>query len=122
MVSRHFLDIQKLREPAFEIHDDLRQSIQDLLDLGVMDLIEEIIERSDTATREKKLDEQITKMREEWKSIAFEMIEYKDSGVNILTGIQPIWELLDEHIQKTMTIMSSPYVKFMRATVVEWKQ
>jgi dynein heavy chain, axonemal len=61
-------------------------------------------------------------MREEWKTIVFEMVEYKDSGVNILTGIQPIWDLLDEHIQKTMTIRSSPYVKFMRATVDEWKK
>ena len=61
-------------------------------------------------------------MRKKLKSIVFEMVDYKDSTVHILTGIQPIWDLLDEHIQKTMTIRSSPYVKFMCTTVDEWKK
>jgi dynein heavy chain len=61
-------------------------------------------------------------MREEWKGIAFDLVEYKDSGVNTLTGIQPIWDMLDEHIQKTMLIRSSPYVKFLIGEVNAWKK
>ena len=49
------------------------------------------------------------------------MVDYKDSGGSVLTGIQPIWDLLDEHIQKTILIASSPYVKFLLGNVNWWK-
>jgi hypothetical protein len=39
----------------------------------------------------------------------------------MLVGIQPIWETLDEHIQKTILIESSPYVKYQIADVRSWK-
>jgi len=51
-------------------------------------------------------------MQDEWKLVKFEMVEYRDSGATTLAGVQPIWDLLDEHIQKTMLIASSPYAKF----------
>lgn len=35
--------------------------------------------------------------------------------------MQPVWDLLDEHIQATMLIASSPYAKFFLQDVVYWK-
>ena len=61
-------------------------------------------------------------MRDEWKSVRFDLEDFRDSGTVILTGVQPIWDLLDEHIQKTMIIASSPYAKFFLSDVIYWKQ
>jgi hypothetical protein len=61
-------------------------------------------------------------MRDEWKTVRFDLEDYRDSGTVTLTGVQPIWDLLDEHIQKTMIIASSPYAKFFLSDVLYWKQ
>ena len=61
-------------------------------------MIEDIAHISDIATREKKLENDIIKMQNEWKNLKFETNDYKDSGTQVLIGIQPIWDLLDEHI------------------------
>ena len=61
------------------------------------------------------------KMHDEWKSVKFELTEYRDSEVVILQGVQVIWDLLDEHIQKTMIIASSPYAKFFLSEALYWK-
>jgi dynein heavy chain len=52
-------------------------------------------------------------MRIEWKHIKFDLNEFRDSGTYVIKGAEPIWDLLDEHIMKTMTIASSPYIKFL---------
>lgn len=61
-------------------------------------------------------------MIDDWKSVKFELAEYRDSEVFILQGVQNIWDLLDEHIQKTMIISSSPYAKFFLAEAQDWKK
>lgn len=63
-----------------------------------MSIIEDIAHISDIATRERKLENDIIKMQNEWKNLKFEMTDYKLSGGYVLIGIQPIWDLLDEHI------------------------
>lgn len=37
-------------------------------------------------------------MNDEWKSVKFNLTEYRDSDVHILQDVQTIWDLLDEHI------------------------
>jgi dynein heavy chain len=86
-----------------------------------MTYVEEINEISDCASREKKLEDGIIKMRDEWKHIKFELAPFRESGTYVLKGAEPIWDLLDEHIMKTMSIASSPYVKFLINDVNYWK-
>lgn len=119
---RHFDIVRKLRDPEFDIDHELRQSISDLVKLGIMEMLEDIAEVSEIATKERQLESQVNKMRDEWKSVRFELEDFRDSGSVILTGVQPIWDLLDEHIQKTMIIASSPYAKFFLSDVIYWKQ
>ena len=89
--------------------------------MGVMEYIEEINEISHFAAREKKLEEMISAMKDEWRNVKFEIIEHKDAETYLLHKPEPIWELLDEHILKTMAISGSPYVKLLRSEVNYWK-
>lgn len=59
-------------------------------------------------------------MRAEWLPIKFELIQFE--GTIIIQGLSPIWEMLDEQIQKTMIIAGSPYVKYLVQDVLYWKQ
>ena len=86
-----------------------------------MSFIEDINEISDCSSRERKLEETMAKMREEWRHVKFELAEFRDSGTFVLKSAEPIWDLLDEHIMKTMTIASSPYIKFLLYEVNFWK-
>ena len=54
------------------------------------------------ATHEYDLGEQaLDKMNAEWKPMAFECIEYRDTGTYILRGLDDIQSLFDDHIVKT---------------------
>lgn len=86
-----------------------------------MEIVDEIIEISAIATKERQLESQLNKMNDEWKTVKFELEEFRDSEVVILKGVQIIWDLLDEHIQKTMIIASSPYAKFFLSEALYWK-
>ena len=52
-----------------------------------MDIVDEVIEISAIATKERQLESQLDKMNDEWKSVRFELAEYRDSEVFVLQGI-----------------------------------
>ena len=56
---RHWDIIQRLRTPPLDIDHELHVSISELVEKGAMELMEEINDVSDCASREKKLEDAI---------------------------------------------------------------
>jgi len=49
-----------------------------------MEISDMIVELSGIATKERQLELQLNKMNDEWKSVKFELAEFRDSEVHIL--------------------------------------
>lgn len=63
------------------------------------------------------LEELLAKMISEWDDVLFTISLYKDSGVNILTQLDDIYALLEEHIIKAQTMRGSAFVKLIEEEV-----
>jgi dynein heavy chain len=92
-----------------------------LLDKHIFQVKEDIREISEIASKEKGFEKILNKMRSEWKHIKFEIIAYKDTETFIMKAVEPILDKLDEDIARTMSIGSSPFIKFLEHEVVNWR-
>lgn len=81
----HFDIVRK--DYGIVIETSLTQSLQQLKDIGIMDISDMIVELSGIATKERQLELQLNKMNDEWKSVKFELAEFRDSEVHILQGL-----------------------------------
>lgn len=105
----------------FEFEEELQVSLKFLLDKHIFQVKEDIREISEIASKEKGFEKILNKMRSEWKHIKFEIIAYKDTETFIMKAVEPILDKLDEDIARTMSIGSSPFIKFLEHEVVNWR-
>ncbi|KAJ8931053.1 hypothetical protein NQ314_016082, partial [Rhamnusium bicolor] len=66
---------------------------------------------SSGATKERELLRTLIKMQGEWADILFKTSVFKDTGLNILTALDDIQVVLDDHILKALTMRGSIFVK-----------
>ena len=112
--KRHW---RHLKEMITELDDDLNVPFE-VLKMRVMELKEEIRDISEKASKEMGFEKGINKMKSDWRNIRFELVLFRDTGTHILKAIDPIFDKLDEDISKTMTISSSPFVKFLEKYII----
>lgn len=66
---------------------------------------------NESATKEFSLEKALKNMTEAWAPLKFTMVAYRDTGTHILSGLEEIQQLLDDHIVKVQTMKGSPYIK-----------
>ncbi|XP_017759468.1 PREDICTED: dynein heavy chain 3, axonemal [Eufriesea mexicana] len=95
--------------------------LSDMVDLGLLVHLSKLEEISSAAVKEHALQQNLQKMKEEWAEIEFKFIPYRETGVHILTAVDDIHQLLDDHILKAQTMRSSPFIKAFEQEMQAWE-
>ncbi|KAF5294393.1 hypothetical protein FQR65_LT10758 [Abscondita terminalis] len=97
-------------------------TLNEMIDYGLTKYSTQLEEISGTASKEYALEKALEKMVEEWDDVKFELFPYRDTGVSILTSLDEIQVMLDDHILKAQTMKGSPYVKPFEHRMQKWEE
>lgn len=109
MKERHWEKISEIVGFPIVVDEDL--TLEKIIDYGLDDYIEKFEAISEAATKENNLEKALIKMMAEWKDMEFTILTYKDTGTYILSAVDDIQVLLDDHLIKTQTMKNSPYIR-----------
>ena len=116
MKERHWELISEIVGFPIKISPEL--TLDRIIEFGLEDYIPRFEAISESATKENHLEKAMGKMVVEWQDIAFIVNPYRDTGTYILSSVDDIQVLLDDHIIKTQTMKGSPYIKPFEKEIV----
>lgn len=109
MKLRHWEQISEMVGFPIKVSPEL--TLEKIIEFGLEDYLARFVIISESATKENDLELAMSKMVIEWQGIAFVINAYRDTGTYILSSVEDIQTLLDDHIIKTQTMKGSPYIK-----------
>ncbi|KAK7898572.1 hypothetical protein WMY93_019425 [Mugilogobius chulae] len=118
--DRHWELISSIVGTSVKPDDD--SSLLQMLDLGLANFSKQLEEIGASASKEYSLEKNMAKMKSEWTELRFAFIPYKDSGTHIVSAVDDIQVLLDDHIIKTQTMRGSPFIKPIEAECKQWEE
>ncbi|XP_022258936.1 dynein heavy chain 3, axonemal-like, partial [Limulus polyphemus] len=118
--SRHWKVISNL--VGFSITIQSNTSLSNMVEYGIDKHLSKLEDVGATATKEYSLEKALEKMKNEWKDICFEFVPYRETGVSILSAVDDIQALLDDHILKVQTMRGSPFIKPFEEEMKEWEE
>ncbi|XP_063790494.1 dynein axonemal heavy chain 3 isoform X2 [Pseudophryne corroboree] len=120
MKSRHWEQISEI--VGFDITPTPNTSLINMLEYGLSKFIETLEQIGASASKEYSLEKAMDKMKSEWSNMSFDVIKYRDTNTSILSAVDDIQLLLDDHIIKTQTMCGSPFIKPIETEAREWEQ
>nr|CAH8829193.1 unnamed protein product [Trichobilharzia regenti] len=118
--ERHWVQISEI--VGYTLRNEEGMCLAKLIDMNLEPHIPKFDAISEAATKENSLEKTLDKMRKEWAPIEFNLIPYRDSGTMILSSVDDIQVMLDDHIVKTQTMRGSPFIKPFESEIKDWEQ
>lgn len=116
MKDRHWEQVSEII--GFPIKRTPELTLERVIDYGLAEYVSKFESISESATKENNLEKAMTKMINEWGDMNFLVNSYRDTGTYILSSVDDIQVLLDDHIIKTQTMKGSPYIKPFEAEIM----
>uniref|UniRef100_A0A1I8MKN2 AAA+ ATPase domain-containing protein n=1 Tax=Musca domestica TaxID=7370 RepID=A0A1I8MKN2_MUSDO len=104
-----------------ECNPTLYPSLKDMIDAGIMSILPQLEEISIAAGKEYDLNQLLENMRNDWKDVCFDVLQYRDSDTHILASLDDIQTLLDDHLMRTQAMKRSPYIVALGTKADDWE-
>ncbi|XP_075305326.1 dynein axonemal heavy chain 3 [Odontesthes bonariensis] len=117
--DRHWEKISSIVN--LDVKPDVNSSLRNMLDLGLSKFSQKLEEIGASASKEFSLEKSMEKMRNEWATLQFSFSAYRDTDTKIVSAVDDIQVLLDDHIIKTQTMRGSPFIKPIEAECKKWE-
>ncbi|CAH0590400.1 unnamed protein product [Chrysodeixis includens] len=118
LVQRHWDEMTQIA--GFDLTPTAGTTLRKIIQFNLWDDIDQYEIISVAATKELALITNLNKMMAEWGDICFKTSPYKDTGIHILSGLDDIQSVLDDHIIKTIGMRGSAFVKPFESQVKSW--
>ncbi|KAF5288992.1 hypothetical protein FQA39_LY03871 [Lamprigera yunnana] len=119
MKERHWQEVSEIVGFPIVFNDDL--TLSKIINYRLEYFISKFELISEAATKENNLEKSLSKMLSEWSDVEFSVLLYKDTGTHILSAVDEIQVLLDDHIVKTQTMKNSAYIKPFETETLAWE-
>ncbi|NXT35371.1 DYH3 protein, partial [Pelecanoides urinatrix] len=119
MKERHWEQISEI--VGCEIRRDETTTLKNILEFGLSKYTDQLETIGAVASKEYSLEKSIEKMKLEWVNMQFSLVKYRDTNTSILSAVDDIQLLLDDHIVKTQTMCGSPFIKAIEAECRAWE-
>ncbi|XP_062562978.1 dynein axonemal heavy chain 3 isoform X3 [Armigeres subalbatus] len=119
LCERHWTQISE--ELGQEVNPAVQNSLGLMVDIDVMKIQSRLEEISNAAGKEYELNIQLVNMQEEWVDVKFVCVQYRDSDMSILSSVDDIQTLLDDHILKAQAMRGSPYIAALGTKANNWE-
>ncbi|KAK0094203.1 hypothetical protein PV326_011565 [Microctonus aethiopoides] len=119
MKSRHWDQVAAI--VGFPITVDADLTLGKILTMGLDNYIDKFDGIAEAASKESSLEKNIIAMQKDWKQMSFTVNPYKDTGSFVISGVDEIQVMLDDHITKSATIKNSAYIAPFEAEILKWE-
>ncbi|XP_067444208.1 dynein axonemal heavy chain 1 isoform X2 [Thunnus thynnus] len=91
------------------------------LELGLQNHVDDIAQVAEVAGKEYTIEQALEKMEQEWSTVVFDVLPYKETGTYILKSPDEASQLLDDHIVMTQSMSFSPFKKAFEGRINTWE-
>ncbi|XP_076842922.1 dynein axonemal heavy chain 3 [Brachyhypopomus gauderio] len=118
--DRHWDQISTI--VGFHVKPGEDASFLSMLELGLSKFSDKLEEIGASASKEYSLEKALEKMKNEWAELRFGFTQYRDTGTSVVSTVDDIQVLLDDHIIKTQTMRASPFIKSIEVECKCWEE
>lgn len=118
LLQRHWDEMSLI--VGFDMTPNAGTTLRKIADMNLGPNIDNLEIISSGAGKELALLTSLNKMMYEWNDILFKTGTFKETGIVILTQLDDVQAVLDDHIIKTLTMRGSVFVKPYETQVKNW--